>query len=291
MTIIVLFASCLFGFGLYHLCCAFCDIPSGKASKAMLHTGRPEQKPSQLLQVFITRLSLFFTRFIHLDHLRHNKIARALEITGQSMKPETYFVKAFVTAGLIALPGLIIAPFAPFLSLAMVGIAVTAWFGSYYSAFDAAKKWQRTLELEIPRFVISIAQGLENTRDVLLLLTSYRKVAGPELGAELDRTIADMKIGNYETALIHFETRIGSSMLSDVVRGLIGTLRGDDQRIYFRMLTFDMKQIAQSNLKKEAVKRPGQIRKYSMMMLVCILIIYLVVLGYEVITSIGVIFG
>lgn len=43
--------------------------------------------------------------------------------------------------------------------------------------------------------------------------------------------IADMKTGNYENALIHFETRIGSPMLSDVIRGLIGVLRGDDQRI------------------------------------------------------------
>lgn len=37
-----------------------------------------------------------------------------------------------------------------------------------------------------------------------------------------------MKTGNYENALIHFETRIGSPMLSDVIRGLIGVLRGDD---------------------------------------------------------------
>ena len=31
-----------------------------------------------------------------------------------------------------------------------------------------------------------------------------------------------MKTGNYENALIRFETRIGSPMLSDVVRGLVG---------------------------------------------------------------------
>ena len=45
-------------------------------------------------------------------------------------------------------------------------------------------------------------------------------------------------------------------MLSDIVRGLIGTLRGDDQQMYFKMLVFDMRQIEQNNLKKEAGKRP-----------------------------------
>ena len=43
---------------------------------------------------------------------------------------------------------------------------------------------------------------------------------------ELDITTADMKSGNYETALTRLETRIGSPMLSDVVRGLISVIRG-----------------------------------------------------------------
>ena len=138
---------------------------------------------------------------------------------------------------------------------------------------------------------VTIGQNLENDRDVLKILTSYRRVAGKDFGAELDQTIADMKTGNYENALIHFETRIGSPMLSDVIRGLIGVLRGDDQRMYFKMICFDMRQIEQNNLKKEAAKRPKKIQRYSMMMLICIMIIYLVVLCTEVMGSLGAFFG
>ena len=65
---------------------------------------------------------------------------------------------------------------------------------------------------EIPRFALTVGQSLENDRDVLKILTSYRRVAGKDFGAELDQTIADMKTGNYENALIRFETRIGSPM-------------------------------------------------------------------------------
>lgn len=57
------------------------------------------------------------------------------------------------------------------------------------------------------------------------------------------------------------------------------------------MVCMDMRQIEQSNLRKEAAKRPKQIQKYSMMMLMCIIIIYVVVLSSEVIGSIGVFFG
>lgn len=49
-------------------------------------------------------------------------------------------------------------------------------------------------------------------------------------------------------------------MLSDVIRGLIGVLRGDDQRMYFKMICFDMRQIEQNNLKK---KQPSAPRRSS----------------------------
>ena len=153
----------------------------------------------------------------------------------------------------------------PLLSPVLIGLAVALWFSTYYAAFDFVRKRRKLIETEIPRFALTIGQNLENDRDVLKILTSYRRVAGRDFSAELDQTIADMKTGNYENALIRFETRIGSPMLSDVVRGLIGVLRGDDQRMYFKMICFDMRQIEQNNLKKEAAKRPRQIQRYSMM--------------------------
>lgn len=159
------------------------------------------------------------------------------------------------------------------------------WFAVYYKASDIVKKRKKLIESELPRFAVSIQQSLAADRDVLKLLTSYRKIAGPHLGQELDITIADMKTANYENALLHFQNRVGSTMLSDIVRGLIGTLRGDDQQMYFKMLVFDMRQIEQSNLKKEAQKRPKQMQKYSMLMLFCILLIYVVVLSVEVVSS------
>ena len=173
------------------------------------------------------------------------------------------------------------------MGLLMPGLAVLMWFATYYKVFDIVKKRKKAIEAELARFAVSIQQSLATDRDVLKLLISYRRIAGPELGTELDTTIADMKTGNYEQALLRFQNRIGSTMLSDIVRGLIGTLRGDDQQMYFKMLAFDLRQVEQNNLKKEAAKRPKQMQKYSMLMLLCILLIYVVVLSVEVIQSLG----
>ena len=86
------------------------------------------------------------------------------------------------------------------------------------------------------------------------------------------------------------EKRVNSPLMSDVIRGLIGVLRGDDQRIYFKMIGFDMCQLEQSNLKKEAMKRPQAMQKYCMFMMFCILLIYGVVLVTQVVDSIGILF-
>lgn len=292
MILLAFIAIILFGFAFYNLSCAFVDVPTSKTSKMML-LARKQQgiKNEKLLDVYLTKVAELVAPYLRLDKLKKNKLQAALTISGLELTPEVYTARAWITAGAVGLCAVFMAPFMPLMVPILIGLAVALWFSTYYAAFDFVKKRRKLIEAEIPRFALTIGQNLENDRDVLKILTSYRRVAGKDFAAELDQTIADMKTGNYENALIHFETRIGSPMLSDVIRGLIGTLRGDDQRMYFKMITFDMRQIEQNNLKKEAAKRPKKIQRYSMMMLICIMIIYLVVLCTEVLSSLGAFFG
>ena len=291
MTLLALLAIILFGFATYNLTCAIVDVPTKKTSRMMMLAQKQRGvKDEKLFDVYITKIAALFAPFLRLDKLKRNKLQTAITITGLSISPEVYTARAWVMAGLTALCALPMALLFPLAVPVLIGLAVALWFSTYYAAFDFVKKRRKRMEWEIPRFALTIGQNLENDRDVLKILTSYRRVAGTEFGAELDQTIADMRTGNYENALIHFETRIGSPMLSDVVRGLVGVLRGDDQRMYFKMICFDMRQIEQNNLKKEAAKRPKKIQSYSMMMLICI-IVYLVVLSTEVPGSLGAFFG
>ena len=291
--ILLALASIIFlGIAAYNLSCAFVDIPTGRTSKMMMLARKQQSsKKEKLLDVYITKIAVLLAPFLRLDRLKRNRLQTALAIAGLELTPEAYTARAWVTAAAVGLCAIPMAFLMPLLSPVLVGLAVALWFSTYYAAFDFVRKRRKLIEAEIPRFALTIGQNLENDRDVLKMLTSYRRVAGRDFAAELDQTIADMKTGNYENALLRFETRIGSPMLSDVVRGLIGVLRGDDQRMYFKMICFDMRQIEQNNLKKEAAKRPRKIQRYSMMMLVCIMIIYLVVLCTEVINSLDVFFG
>lgn len=290
-TLLILLASVLFGAGVYNLSCAFVDVPTAKTSRMMMvakkQTGTGSEK---LFDVYLTKVAEKLSPLLRLDPIKKSKLSLALSISGILLTPEAYTMKAALTALLTALCGLLLLPFMPMAGFLIMGLSILMWFSTYQKAFDIVKKRKKLIEAELPRFAVSIQQGLSTNRDVLKLLVSYRRIAGPNLGQELDTTIADMKTGNYENALLHLQNRVGSTMLSDIVRGLIGTLRGDDQQMYFKMLVFDMRQIEQNNLKKKAAKRPKQMQKYSMMMLFCILLIYVVVLSVEVVGSLGAFF-
>ena len=284
-------ASC-FGMGLYGVLGGVTEIPTRKTSRMTLSAGRLRGvKRSYSLDAFLTVIAKRLEHRVKLGPVQKAQIQIALDAGGQQISPEMYLLKACIKAALVpivCLPVLVMAPI--FIPVAVV-LALLVFLSSYYTLLDQVKKRRRAIELELPRFTASLAQSLQNSRDVLGLLTSYRKIAGPDLGKELDTTIAEMRTGNYEQALIHLESRVGSTFLSDLIRGLIGAMRGDDQAVYFQMLAFDMRKLEQEEIKKEAAKRPKQIQRYSMYMLLCILIIYGVVLGLEIVQSIGIFFS
>jgi tight adherence protein C len=119
------------------------------------------------------------------------------------------------------------------------------------------------------------------------MLESFKKNAGEDFAAELDILTADMRSSSYEAALTRFEARFNSPMLSDITRGLIGVLRGDDSTMYFQMLSHDMKQLELQRLKARAMKIPPKIRVFSFAMLMCFLMTYMAIIIYEIIHSLG----
>jgi hypothetical protein len=126
--------------------------------------------------------------------------------------------------------------------------------------------------------VATIEQELQSSRDVLSILEHFKKNVGAAFAAELDVVTADMRSSSYEAALTRFEARLNSSQLSDVVRGLIGVLRGDDSAVYFQMLAHDFKALELQHLKSEAQKIPPRSRVFSFIMLMCFLFTYVVII-------------
>ena len=145
--------------------------------------------------------------------------------------------------------------------------------------------------MDVPRLVFTIEKTLKHSRDVLYMLESYKENAGQEMKHELDITVADMKSGNYESAITRLEARVGSAQMSDVCRGLIGILRGDDTSLYWSSLAIKFNDIQRQQLRLQAQKIPKKVKRLSMCLLFCFMLIYIVVILSQIMSSIGVLFG
>jgi flagellar protein FlaJ len=178
----------------------------------------------------------------------------------------------------------------PLLALVVVVLAILTYFKESRKAEEKVSERRDKIEAELPRFVATIEQKLASSRDVLTILENYKHHAGAEFAAELDVLTADMRSSSYEAALVRFEGRIASPMLSDITRGLIGVLRGDDGRLYFQMLSHDLKQQELQRLKAKAAKIPPKIRVFSFIMLACFMLTYIVVLAMVILDSMAMLF-
>lgn len=228
---------------------------------------------------------------IRMDEYKRHRMERTLSAAGMDMTPEVYLAYTILkpAAALLAvIPCLLIFPL---LSPIVVLLAILLYFKESRKAEEKVAERREKIEGELPRFVATVEQELGASRDVLTILENYKRHAGPDFARELDVLTADMRSSSYEAALVRFEGRLASPMLSDIVRGLIGVLRGDDGRVYFQMLSHDMKQLELQRLKAQAAKIPPKIRVYSFVMLVCFMLIYIVVILMQILTSMGGLFG
>jgi tight adherence protein C len=273
--------------GLFFIAADYLRLPSFAVQKAMLATvkqaGAKPKNADALLQDAAARLS----RHIHIDEYKCGRMKNVLSAAGINMTPELFTATAIVKAAAVALgviPSLIILPL---LSPVVLFLAVLVYFKEIRKADEALSEKRSKIEQELPRFVATITQELKASRDVLSILENFKKNAGAEFASELDILTADMRSSSYEAALTRFEARFNSPMLSDITRGLIGVLRGDDGGMYFRMLTHDMKQLELQRLKAQAMKIPPKIRVFSFLMLMCFLLTYMSIIAYEIIASLG----
>lgn len=266
-------------------------IPKYGASKAVTTLGKRQKKKTNPLDIWLGDLSVWLSGKLKLGEYKRLQLKVDLDSADMTLSPEQYVANAIVKAlfiGIFAIPFLF---FAPIVSLLIAVIALVTYFSEYRKVGNIIKEKRRRIEYELPRLVSNIDKTLIHSRDVLGILDSYREHAGEDLRRELDITVADMRSGNYEVALTRLESRVGSSMMSDVTRGLVSVIRGDKTDVYWGNLVLKFSDYQRTLLKNEANKAPKRVRKLSMALLFCFMLMYVAVIGQVLISSLGGMFG
>lgn len=287
MLLLLIVFGIFLAFGLFFIIADILKIPYISTSKAIIDTGKRDKKSVKSTETVMLELAGKASKFVKLNEYKRSRLQSVLRAADINITPEAYMACAYLKVIFIlifVIPSVLIFPLVVPI---IIFFAIAIYFKEVQKADSKLREKREEIERELPRFVATIEQELKNSRDVLGILENFKKNAGKKFGQELDIVCADMRSSSYEAAMTRFEARINSPQLSDIVRGLIGVLRGDDGSIYFQLLAYDFKQMELRKLKAEAEKIPPKIKVFSFVMLVCFLLTYLAIIGFEILKSLG----
>lgn len=287
MTILIILFGTLFAAGVFFIIADALKLPTLAAGKAMLSAAKQGKKKAKSIDVLMNGWAVRLAKYIPIDEYKKNRMKNTLHAAGMNQTPEEFTAFALVKSSLVAFGVIPCLMILPLLAPILLFLAVLVYFKEIKKADEKLSAKREKIEAELPRFVATITQELKASRDVLAILENFKKNAGDDFANELDVLTADMRSSSYEAALTRFEARINSPMLSDITRGLLGVLRGDDGAMYFQMLAHDMKQLELQRLKAQAMKIPPKIRVFSFIMLMCFIMTYMAVIVSEILRSLG----
>lgn len=244
-----------------------------------------QKKPLDPWAVFpLKQLLAAVSRLVYLDETAGIKLGHDLEKAGLPITPKVYMARKYLTVlagiGLTAVCLILRFYFGVFLILLAM---VFALMRQRDALNEKIRKKELAISQEMPRFVRTLCRSLQTDRDLVNVIGSYRKVSGPELGGELAILLAEMQSGNVQSALVHFENRIGSPEAFRLCGALRDMSMGIDQTATLSYMADDMARSAKENIKRELSLRPGKMRRtYYPAIGVCVAMILYVLVVYVI---------
>jgi ABC-type multidrug transport system fused ATPase/permease subunit len=288
MTLILyLLPAILLSLGLYYLAQAAFAFPYGKSIRAIqdIH-GRRDM--AERLQTALLPLARLISKLFPMSEYKRRRLEADFARLHIAQKPEDFVSNARARSLLLAMIGALFIPLGvPWLALLTAVAAVLAYFQSMQAVRKRVEAQNRDIEAELPRLVETMNYTLQDNRDTLVFFEKYRKVAGKALGAELDRLITDMQIGNQEAALRRMDARLGLPSFSALCAVLCGVYQGVDQRTSLLVLEQDMRTKEHETLRRSMEKRPGKIKAASFILTVLMILMFMVPLILLIINNLA----
>lgn len=289
--VLLLIAVILLGTGFYYIVTEFLILPDNKARKAISSYGKGKKAPSS--DEIISYLASKIERYIVIEENQKKLLQRKLNAAELDHTPEFHTARAVASGLIVTLFGIVFALiFSAFVNWMIIFslfviLGIFSGFKMMNETNEIISRKAEAIEPELALFASTIQKQLSSTTDIIKIFESYRKICGEAFRHEIDVTIADMKTGSYEIALLNFDNRVRLESLSQIIRGLIAVLKGDDQRVYFDMLVHDLSNAERERLKRLSLKRPSKLNFSSAMVLICFITIIVYIIGFQIIREIN----
>ncbi len=281
----------LTGIAAYFLLADVFKIPYVKTSRAVGNLAKKQQEKTSSLDVWLGNFASFLAKHMPMNEFRKQELAADLKTAQMDVTPEMYTANAIVKSLLVGVFAIPVYLIFPILCPVVLFLAFILYRMNIRSVSVRIGNKRAKIEADLPRLVATIEEKLKYQRGIQVLLTDFARNARPELKHELEITVADIHSGNEEAAVTRLESRVGSPMMSDVCRGLVTLIHGDVAANYWENLVMKFEDINRQRLKAEAQKAPRKVKRLSMCLLFCFMLVYVVVIVAQIMNSVGVMFS
>ena len=220
------------------------------------------------------------SQFIPLSMSKEISLRRMLQNTSVET-PKEYVARLTVTFFIISLFGLPLLLIYPYLALIPIAISGLTVFVIHDDVKDKATKQNKAAQKEIPGFIDTFTHAVKTNRNILNIFDSYIQNYDTALSKELSFTLADMRTGGEEIGLKRFEMRMNNALVSQLVRGILATLHGEDMSLYFIDLVKTVNEIRRKELTQKALKIKPKISLMSNGLAMFSIGVLIVILGFS----------
>lgn len=275
-------------FGIFSVLSSIAKLPTKRRIATMKNFGEGIKTFSDTMENFALSLASRIEKVIKPSIERKKRIEKELDIANIDKSAENFIAYA-ISKGIVK--GLLVLIVVIFVNKVLLIGAVYIAFKEFTMEMNRPKsiikKKKDAIESEIYRFVATIEGESRNHNNVMKMLENYKKTAGTEMKREIEALIVDMSLTDYEMALSRFDNRINSSMLSEVIKCLISTLQGNNNTQNFQMLALTFKKFEEHRLEKIGKKIPAKVTKFSMLMLLSLVVLIFTMLGIQLVNDAG----
>lgn len=266
--------------GLYCILALALRVPAFTAARAFT-VKKDKRACGNLLEDIVKKLG----PHLPMDAVKENELQKLLDAACIQEAPRIYLTRIYVKSALTLLLIPVALPLHPIVCVLPL---VLCWF-VYNHAMEALKKSgdkrKNEIEKEMPRFVSYMANALKTERNIISCMDIYRANYQTPLTGELAITTADMRTGNAEAALQRLERRVNSPHVSQLVRGLLSSMRGNDMSTYFENLSYELTNVWEQRLRAQALRKEPQISRMSYILFGLSLLTVAVVLGVSLFSA------
>ena len=238
---------------IYSVLAHFLHIPTFKHSFLIMRSQSNGAEKKKGIS-FISTIANPISPYIPLSMAKEVKYSRMLQNISVET-PKEFFARIIVTFAMVAVLAIPFSFINPYLSLIPLLAAIIIVFIIFEETKDKFKKQHQLAENEIPSFVETFTHSIKTNRNVIDIFDAYiQNYDNTALSMELEKTVADMRTGSSDVALKRFEHRMNNPLLSQLIRGVLATMRGEDMTSYFTELIKKVHEIRKKLLTQQALK-------------------------------------